>query len=323
MEGRKMQTKEFQEYLSQVDKLTPTQQKTLKDKIRKKCNIQTVENLLNKIDSCPHCKSKKLYKWGLNAGIQRYKCTSCNKTFNSLTNTPLSHLRHKEHWNEFARDLIFGKSIRDSAMHCHIDKSTSFRWRHRFLETVSNVKSHLHGIVEVDETFFLESKKGSYSLKREARQRGSGATKRGLSLQQIPVLIARDRNGNISDAVLQRANEKALIKSLLPLLDKDVLLCSDANNIYKAFTKHFNFEHKSINASKHQYTNGAYHIQNVNAYTSRLKIWIKRFHGVSTKYLEHYLGWMRMLDTNKNISSKKVGTVHNSVSASVIPKIVS
>jgi len=111
----------------------------------------------------------------------------------------------------------------------------------RFLETVSNKKSHLHGIVEVDETFFLEPKKGSYSLKREARQRGSGGTKRGLSLQQIPVLIEKDRNGNISNAVLKKVNEKALIKSLLPILGKDVLLCSDANNIYKAFTKHFHF----------------------------------------------------------------------------------
>jgi len=301
-----MQTKEFQRYLSQADKLTPTQQKILKDKIKKRCNIQTVENLFNQIDSCPHCKSKKLYKWGINAGIQRYKCTSCNKTFNALTNTPLSHLRCKEQWNEFAKDLINGRSVRYSAKRCHVNKSTSFRWRHRFLETISNMKSDLHGIVEVDETFFLESKKGSYYLKREARKRGSKATRRGLSIEQIPVLIARDRNGNMSDAVLKKANEKALIQSLLPILDKDVLLCSDGNNIYKAFTKHFHFEHKSINVSKHQYTNGAYHIQNVNAYDSRLKSWIQKFHGVATKYLEHYLGWMRMLDTNHDLSSTKL-----------------
>ena len=39
-----------------------------------------------------------------------------------------------------------------------------------------------------------------------------------------------------------------------------------------------------------------YHIQNVNAYDSRLKLWMKRFHGVATQYLENYLGWRRWLE---------------------------
>lgn len=28
---------------------------------------------------------------------------------------------------------------------------------------------------------------------------------------------------------------------------------------------------------------GVYHVQNVNAYDSRLKSWIRRFHGVATR----------------------------------------
>jgi len=45
-----------------------------------------------------------------------------------------------------------------------------------------------------------------------------------------------------------------------------------------------------------------YHIQNVNAYDSRLKAWMKHFNGVATKYLESYLGWMRLLDREKNLT---------------------
>ena len=41
---------------------------------------------------------------------------------------------------------------------------------------------------------------------------------------------------------------------------------------------------------------GAFHIQNVNAYHSRLKRWMVRFHGVATKYLVNYLGRQRMLE---------------------------
>jgi hypothetical protein len=35
---------------------------------------------------------------------------------------------------------------------------------------------------------------------------------------------------------------------------------------------------------------------NVNAYHSRLKEWLRRFHGVATKNLPNYLGWCRTLE---------------------------
>ena len=41
---------------------------------------------------------------------------------------------------------------------------------------------------------------------------------------------------------------------------------------------------------------GVYHVQNVNAYDSRLKDWIRRFRGVATRYLDSYLGWFRAID---------------------------
>jgi hypothetical protein len=39
-----------------------------------------------------------------------------------------------------------------------------------------------------------------------------------------------------------------------------------------------------------------FHINNVNAYHSRLKEWLRPF-GVATKNLPHYLGWRRTLET--------------------------
>ena len=39
-----------------------------------------------------------------------------------------------------------------------------------------------------------------------------------------------------------------------------------------------------------------YHVQNVNAYGSRLKTWMRRFNGVATCHLANYLGWRRYLD---------------------------
>ena len=68
----------------------------------------------------------------------------------------------------------------------------------------------------------------------------------------------------------------------------------------------FDFTHKTINAGKEYVSQGIYHVQNVNAYTSRLKRWLVRIHGVSTKYLDSYLGWRRILDTQKGIKPKEL-----------------
>ncbi len=45
-------------------------------------------------------------------------------------------------------------------------------------------------------------------------------------------------------------------------------------------------------------TVGSYHIQHVNSYHSRLRSWIIHvFHGVATKYLNHYLWWRHELES--------------------------
>jgi hypothetical protein len=42
-------------------------------------------------------------------------------------------------------------------------------------------------------------------------------------------------------------------------------------------------------------------VQNVNAYHSRFKQWLVRFHGVATHYLPNYLVWRRALEQHRQI----------------------
>ena len=303
-----MQTKQFRAFLTQTEQLTPQQRKQTLEHIQKRCDINTVVTVLNSVESCPHCGSTNLYRWGINARIQRYKCKSCNKTFNALTHTPLARLRHKEQWNTFIQDLIDGVSVHSAAKHCCVADSTSFRWRHRFLKIPSLTQAkHLEGIVEADETYFLESHKGERDLDHKPRKRGGKASQRGLSKEQIPVLIVRDREGHTTDAVLKSANTEEINRVIFPLIEDDVLICSDGSRIYKVFTKMHKLTHKIINASAGEHIiEGAYHIQNVNAYDSRLKNWMRHFNGIATKYLESYLGWMRMLDRESDLTPQKV-----------------
>ena len=84
--------------------------------------------------------------------------------------------------------------MKASAARCDVAVSTAFRWRHRFLAAARSDSEVLKGIVEADETYVLESRKGARGLGRKARRRGGKAKKRGLSREQVPVLMAVNRH---------------------------------------------------------------------------------------------------------------------------------
>jgi hypothetical protein len=50
---------------------------------------------------------------------------------------------------------------------------------------------------------------------------------------------------------------------------------------------------------------GPFHVRNVNNYHSRWKGWLRRFHGVSTRCLQNYVGWFRMLDEHAKARGSK------------------
>jgi transposase-like protein len=153
---------------------------------------------------CPHCAGREVVGWGRSHGLLRFRCKSCGRTFNALTKTPMAHLRKKEKWLDHARAMIEGKSLAKTAALCGVHPTTAFRWRHRFLRAPASDKPRgLRGIVEADETFILESFKGRWSdLPRKARKRGGRARHAGLYQDNIPILVARDRNGATFDAIL-------------------------------------------------------------------------------------------------------------------------
>ena len=293
---------EFKNYLDQADTLTVKQRESL---IQKLTELTAQQKVLSQIEkrieddlACPHCHSGHIQRWGTTNNLQRHRCYDCGKTFTGLTGTPLARLKHKDKWLAYMATMINGDSIRKAATGCGIHRTTSFRWRHRFLVVPRDLKDGLlQGIVEADETYFLESFKGSRSLLRAPRKRGGKAKKRGLSREQIPVIVVRDRYGATTDSVLQKVTQETVGAVLKPVLAEDALLCTDGATVYRALAKTEGIEHHALIASQGiRVKEKVYHIQNVNAYDSRLKGWMTRFNGVATKYLPNYLGWRRLLE---------------------------
>ena len=181
-------------------------------------------------------------------------------------------------------------------------RNTAFRWRHRFLTLARTDRPLcLHGIAEADELYVLESEKGSRHLTRPARRRGGHARQRGISSEQVCIVVARDRKGQTLDFVTGKGalTKVQLHACLPPVIDKDVFLMTDGHAAYRAFAREAGISHRAVNLRAGIRVQGAAHMQNVNAYHSRLRGWLRPFHGVATRYLPNYLAWRWILDAGR------------------------
>ena len=298
-----MEGKRFTKWMRQLPLLTRSQRGSLLAALRPALGldrlVETIEGAVRPAPCCPACKAERPYRHGRSRGLQRYRCRTCGKTFTALSGTPLSRLRHRAKWLDYLDTMLDARSVRAAAKSVEVHRNTSFRWRHRFLELAKHDRpQRLNGIVEADELFLLESQKGSRQLNRPARRRGGAASTRGISHQHVCVLVARDRAGRTHDFVTGRGavTKQQLYRHLLPVLDPDALLVTDAHAAYRAFSRDLGMSHECVNLRAGERVRGAVHVQNVNAYHSRFRQWLARFHGVASRYLPNYLGWQWALD---------------------------
>jgi transposase-like protein len=298
-----MDTKEFRLFVEQMDNLTAVQRTALSAALSgtgpANEAIALIEMQFASAPACGHCKSERFITWGHANDLRRYKCKACNRTFNALTGTPLAQLHRRDAWLEYARAVVDRVSLRKAAERAGICLETSFRWRHRFLQTAKDKRPPVvTGIVEADETFILKSAKGSRKLVgRLPRKRGGKAKKPGLSTDEHDaILVIRDRHGTTTDHILPDLEGRTFSAFLTPVVAPDALLVTDGRAAYGQFADAVGILHIALNASAGERTFGSYHAQNVNAYQSRLKRWLAPFNGVATKYLASYLGWRRSIE---------------------------
>ena len=294
-----MDGKVFQEWLSVVGVLTPAQRReavaVLSGRSDGEASKAAIEFSAEAERCCPHCGSAGAVRRGKARGLWRYQCKGCGRTFNALTGTPLSGLHYKERWLSFGASLSEGETVKASAERCDVAVTTAFRWRHRFLAAARDGSGVLKGIVEADETYVLESRKGARKLERKARRRGGKAKKRGLSREQVPVLMAADRGGMTVSAVLPKVDATALTAALEPVVAKDALLVSDAGTSYPPCAAALGVSHETLNRSKGERVRGDLHIQTVNSRHSRLKDFLRLRRGIATRYLDNYLSWFHLV----------------------------
>ena len=251
---------------------------------------------------CPHCRCERVHRCGAVSGLQRWRCLACRRTFNALTGTPLARLRKRAAWLPYLQCVLDSRTVRAAAELVGVHRTTSFRWRHRFVPGATLQRpARLEGMVEADETYMLESQKGARHLDRPPRRRGGVASRRGINREHECLLVARDRGRQTLDFHTGRGPVSAtsLDACLRPVLAPDVLLISDSAKAYQVFAAEAGISHETVNLRAGIRVRGAIHLNNVNGWHSRYKTWLRRFNGIASRYLLHYSGWQRVIDDGR------------------------
>ena len=263
---------------------------------------------------CPYCQSKYFVKNGIQNNAQRFLCRNCKKSFVEQTGTILSYTKKNlAVWEKYINCMIEKYPLRKCAKVCNISLQTAFYWRHKILDALQEMMNEveLNGVVQADETFTQISYKGhhkSFKLPRPSHKRGTKASKRGLSKEQVCVPCGVNLNG-LSIAKVSNLGRPSL-KDLQKILDgriaKDSVFVTDSLRSYQKLSLDMDLSHIRIPRNKHSV--GAFNIQTINSYHSCFKdMVVHRFKGVSTKYLNNYLVYHNFVNfAKKNLDKKAI-----------------
>ena len=312
-----MKTNDFRILMRRLGELSPAQIQDATGRIKEvRAKMQAVAELearAHAFGGCPHCQHDRREKWGrTRTNIQRYRCRSCRRTFTGRTGSKIEKLHRPDLFLEVVNDMLAEhppSSIRPLSRRLNRNKHTIWRWRMVVLEALSGVSSKTFaGIVEADETFQRESRKGSREWVRYLRSKGQQPKPprhrwyeygkkgvpmmRGLSRWQLPILTVADRSGARRFQRVSGRSNGTIRMALEPIVAHDSVLCTDGMKAYAAFARARGIEHFVVTTKPGQKSASAtHHIQNVNNLHSRYEAFIRPFCGPASKYLDGYLQW--------------------------------
>jgi len=160
-----------------------------------------------------------------------------------------------------------------------ISSTTSFRWRHKLLNGLNQLPSpKMKNVKEMLELEIPYSHKGQRTQLSDFQRRS-----------KVSAVFVCDRTGKLdSDSIaFPKRASNPIFNRIKEISNEhtDVICSPKLNNIIT----NLNINVKSAHSS---YTKP----QIINQTVSTWQVWMKRFHGVASKYLSNYLHWFDYLD---------------------------
>lgn len=282
---------------------------------------------------CPFCKVSDYILSGVyraqGENIQRYKCKACGKVFTPNRQSLVSGSSFSfRDWIKFIDCLYNGYTLKQIARACDISERTAHDNRTKLFYALKllNDQVQLKGNVVIDETYLPVSFKGNHSqdnfiMPRAANNRGGENHQPGITDNLVCIVCAVDDCGNsvakvAGTGIISAPKLRYVLKQHM---GSDIFcLYSDKSRPIHKFAEESGYE---IKQEKLLYKDGKLaanvefnrdtfvinrYLQIVNSYHSRLKKFLSRFAGISTKYLSGYLYLFAWKERNKERESAEV-----------------
>jgi len=242
---------------------------------------------------CPYCKSPDVKRNGHDGQRQRFLCNICHRSFRETTNTIMIYSHFGEAvWKQMISDTIKSVPLKTSAKSLKMSHATAFAMRHKILLAMQDEAQRqptvLSDVCEIDDTFVLESYKGSklpQDFWRASRKHGAVAQKRGISNEYVCISTGIQRKGpaysmSVTRATPSRDDIDSVFKGHL---GEDVLILCDGGKSYNVLAENYNCSLMTVDSNK-----GFANINTSNGFHSFIKERYNQFRGVATKYLNRY-----------------------------------
>jgi transposase-like protein len=234
---------------------------------------------------CLNCGSEHVVRNGKRHGRQAYICKECGKSFVQTSTSAIAWSHSSETvWKQVIRDTVEGVALDKTAQDLALSHVTVFNMRHKILyaveQAVLSAPIKLNGVCEADETYVLESVKGSKipeDYHRGARKHGAKASKPGLSNEYICVCTSVDDYNNCTAEAVNRATpSKTEIEQIFgeKITENTIILC-DGNQNYDVLNDRCTVAHTE-------------RVNRVNSFHTMFKERLQAARGVATIYLNRY-----------------------------------
>lgn len=253
---------------------------------------------------CPDCKGTRVVRNGKRKGIQRYRCKECRRCFTELTGTLFEGLHKREEFLRFCVCMVRGLSVRRAAQEAGISKNTSFDWRHRIISVLAKADSdvRLDGIVEIAQWPFILMDKGRHGQAPRSssrkRRRYSSFLRNDPDQQKGFLLFAIDRTGRARAELIIPEDGRTFGSAMRNIVSKNAKVCaSKGPGIWRPVTDYpepiyWQGLWKGRKYVKDQaLMHPLFHSNNARWLIYEFRNWMRRFCGVSTKYLLRYVSW--------------------------------
>lgn len=246
--------------------------------------------------ACPRCGHSHVVRKGLDRdGSRRWLCRGCRRTFGAKTFGLIARSRlPREKWARLVELTVDAASVARCARELGVTTVTAWFMRMRLCEAMrrSMPAPPANGEWQVDGTYLDESLKGlrGEAMPREAHRTGHDVRERGISNMKVCVVCGVEAGGGSFCVACDRGRptDAALRASLEGRVGRGAAVTTDGHQAFGRVLA-------GLGVARHDEVDRVAEadgrLRAVNELHGRLGLFLARFRGVSTRWLQRYLWW--------------------------------